>query len=140
MRTLLAVASIALLVGAGFGCGDDTTTTTVADMSAIPDMTIPHDMQTLTCAQILMCQVPCTTVACSAACIQAGSTAAQATFSQLVNCLIDACNPDAGNPAGSCNGVSDVTSPTCQACLKAAGGAAAMGGACSTEYQTCGSM
>lgn len=140
MRTLLAVASVALLVGAGFGCGDDTTTTPVSDMTAVADMTIPHDMQTLSCAQILMCQVPCTTVACTLGCVAEGSTTGKTAFTGLVNCLINACNPDAGNPAGSCAGAADVTMPGCQACLKAAGMTAAGGGACNAEYLNCGSM
>ncbi len=140
MRTLLAVASVALLVGAGFGCGDDTTTTPVSDMTAVADMSaMPHDMQTLGCAQILMCQAACTTLACTAGCIQEGSTTAQTTFGALVNCLVNACNPDAGNPAGSCNGISDIMSASCQMCLKAAGAAAAQGGTCTTQYQACGS-
>ena len=140
MRTLLAVASVALLVGAGFGCGDDTTTTPVNDMTAVADMTIPHDMQTLSCAQILSCQRTCTTVACSVGCVSSGSSAAQTTFTTLVGCLVNACNPDAGNSAGSCAGVSDVASPSCQACLQAAGVAAAMGGTCNAEYTTCTTM
>ena len=53
MRTLLALASIAMLAGAVSGCGDDTTSGSV-DMTLGPDMSAtPHDMATLTCAQIL---------------------------------------------------------------------------------------
>lgn len=140
MRTLLAVASVALLVGAGFGCGDDTTTTPVADMTAVADMTVPHDMQTLSCKQILACQATCTSVSCTLGCVSEGSTSAQTAFGGLVNCLVNACNPDAGNSAGSCAGISDVMSPSCQACLKAAGMTAAGGGTCSAEYNTCASM
>ena len=36
MRTLLAVASLAMLVGAGVGCGDDTTAARGADMTMAP--------------------------------------------------------------------------------------------------------
>lgn len=140
MRTLLAVASVALLVGAGFGCGDDTTSGSVTDMAVTVDMTMPHDMATLTCAQVLQCQSTCTTVSCTLGCVAAASSSAKTTFTTLANCLINACNPDAGNPAGSCNGVADVMSASCQACLKAAGGAAATGGTCNAEYTACASM
>lgn len=140
MRTLLAVASIALLVGAGFGCGDDTTTMSVSDMSAIADMTVPHDMATLSCAQILTCQSTCTSVSCTLGCVAAGSTTGKTAFTGLVNCLVNACNPDAGNPAGSCAGLADVMSASCQACLAAAGKTAAGGGTCHAEYANCQSM
>ena len=141
MRTLLAVASVALLVGAGFGCGDDTTTTSVSDMSAVADMTVPHDMQQLTCAQAITCEFNCTDATCQAACIAEANSNAKTLLGLLAACLFNACSPDAGNPNGSCSGAADITSPSCQACLGAAGTAAASAGApCHTEFTTCESM
>ena len=140
MRTLLAVASVALLVGAGVGCGDDTTTTSVADMSAIPDMTIPHDMQTLTCAQILSCEQSCgSSATCAGACVAEGTTAAKGLIGLFIQCLYNACNPDAGNANGSCSAPGD-TQPGCLACIQATGQGAALGGTCNTEFMNCASM
>jgi len=139
MRTLLAVASVALLVGAGFGCGDDTTTTTVSDMTAVADMTIPHDMTTLTCAQVITCERNCTDNACRQACIAEANSTAQGLIQQFVGCLLAACNPDAGNANGSCSGPTD-TSASCTMCLGATGQGAALGGACHTELANCEAM
>ena len=139
MRTLLAVASVALLVGAGFGCGDDTTTTSVADMTAVADMTIPHDMTTLTCAQVLACERNCTDAACQAACVTEANSTAKGLILTFVGCLYGACNPDAGNANGSCNGTAD-QSQSCLACINATGQGAALGGACHTEFANCASM
>jgi len=140
MRTLLAVASIALLVGAGFGCGDDTTTTPVADMTAVADMTIPHDMQQLTCAQILSCEQGCSgNASCAAACAAEGNSTAKQLIGTFVVCLLGACNPDAGNTNGSCSGPTD-TSAGCLNCLNQTGIGAATGGACHTEFANCAAM
>ena len=139
MRTLLAVASVALLVGAGFGCGDDTTTTTVADMTAVADMTIPHDMQQLTCAQVLVCEKNCTDAACQASCVAEANSTAKSLIQTFLVCLYNACNPDAGNPNGACSGLTD-QSHSCLGCLQATGMGAALGPPCHTEFTNCASM
>ena len=140
MRTLLALASLTLLIGAGFGCGDDTTTVTM-DMAVGADMSAtPHDMQTLTCAQILSCEQSCgTNASCAAACAAEGNTAAKGLIGAFVVCLYGACNPDAGNTNGMCTGVGD-SSQSCLGCLNATGQGAALGGACHTEFMNCAAM
>ncbi len=140
MRTLLALASVTLLVVGGFGCGDDTTTTSVADMTVIHDLSAnPADMMTLTCAQILTCERACTTAACQTACVAEGTTAAKGLIGQFLLCLVNACNPDAGNPNGACSGLTD-TSAGCLNCLNQTGLGAATGGTCNTQFMACASM
>src|SRR3954471_20750982 len=140
MRTVLALASLTVLIGAGFGCGDDTTTMSVADMAMSVDMTIPHDMQTLTCAQILSCEQGCAgSATCAAACAAEGSTNAKGLIGAFVLCLYGACNPDAGNTNGICTGAGD-TSNSCLNCLNQTGQGAALGGACHTEFANCAAM
>ncbi|MCU1278555.1 MAG: hypothetical protein JWM53_2101 [bacterium] len=136
MRTLFALASLTLLVATGVGCGDDTTTA-VADMTVGADLSAtPHDMATLTCAQIITCESNCTTSSCQVGCFSAGSTAAQATFGQFLGCLAQTCGPTDGGGNGSCTGVTD-TSAGCQTCLKNAGMNAALGGPCNSQFMAC---
>lgn len=140
MRTLLALASLTLLIGAGFGCGDDTTTATM-DMAVGADMSAtPHDMQTLTCAQILSCEQGCAgNATCAGACVSEGNTNAKGLIGAFVVCLYGACNPDAGNTNGSCTGAGD-TSAGCLNCLNATGQGAAVSGPCHTEFANCAAM
>jgi hypothetical protein len=138
MRTLLAVASLMMLVGAGFGCGDDTTAAT-ADMTLGPDMSaIPHDMTTLTCAQILACVQGCAgNTTCDATCVSEGSTNGKALIGAFTTCLAETCGPgDGGND--SCTSLTD-TSTACANCLNSTGTNAALGGGapCSTEFAAC---
>jgi len=122
MRTLLAVASFALLVGTGVGCGDDTTTATM-DMAMAHDLAVavPHDMTMLSCAQILTCSEGCTTsssaAACAQACVTSGTTAAQSTFQALELCVLGQCGGDGGI---------DIN------CFEAA-----VAGPCMTQYAAC---
>jgi len=137
MRTLLAIASVALLVGAGFGCGDDTTTTTANDMAATADLTVGGDMAKIqTCAAILTCVGACTSASCQTACYTNASSAAQAKFGPFLTCLVETCGPgDGGN--GSCANVTD-TSAACQTCLGGVfQGAMTAGMACHAEFATC---
>ena len=139
MRTLLALASVALLAGAGFGCGDDTTTTTVADMTAVADMTVttPHDMTQFTCAQILTCAQGCSDAACQATCASEGTTMGKQLIGAFTTCLFETCGPgDGGND--SCTSLTD-TSAGCATCLNNTAQAAAIGGGapCSTEFHAC---
>ena len=140
MRTLLALASLTILIGAG--CGDDTTAP-VADLAVGADMSAtPHDMMTLTCAQILSCEQACAqgATSCALACISEGSSAAKTAFGSFLGCLLAACNPDAGNTNGSCTGATD-QSASCQACLGGTGASASMvGKPCHTEFVNCASM
>ncbi len=105
MRTLLAVASFALLVGAGFGCGDDTTSSAL-DMTAGHDLAVPvmHDMATLTCAQIFTCTTGCENAtnpaSCAQACVSEGTTAAQGLFGTLETCIVTNCTTDGGIDVG----------------------------------------
>jgi len=137
MRTLLAIASVALLVGAGFGCGDDTTTTTANDMAATADLTVGGDMAKLqTCAAILACVQNCTSASCQTACYTGASSTAQAKFGPFLTCLVETCGPgDGGN--GSCTGPTDPQS-ACQTCLGTTfAGAMTAGMACHAEFATC---
>jgi hypothetical protein len=113
-----------LLVGAGVGCGDDTTTSTM-DMATAHDLAVavPHDMATLTCAQVFSCTTNCVTstnaAACAAACVSEGTTAAQGLFQTLETCIVQTCETDAGIDFG---------------CAQTAVG---NGGACSTQFAAC---
>ena len=124
MRTLLAVASVALLVAGGFGCGDDTTTSSVSDMTAVADMSAtPHDMMTLNCAQILSCSANCTTQACVGGCIAEGKSTSQGVVGQLLQCAEGACAADGGVDV-------NCVTQTVQASLTGAGPCASQGSAC----------
>jgi hypothetical protein len=141
MRTLLALASLTVLIGAGFGCGDDTTSVATMDMAVVHDISAtPVDMQTLTCAQVLSCEQNCAgSATCAQACAAEANTNAKALLGAFVLCLYGACNPDAGNTNGSCTAPGD-TSAGCLACINATGQSAAIGGACHTEFMNCASM
>ena len=137
MRTLLAVASVALLVGAGFGCGDDTTTTPVADMTAVADMTIPHDMMQLNCGQIAMCAQNATSTTAAGACITEGKTSSQGLLTTMLGCAFTACGPTDGGGTGMCSGITDM-SAGCRQCV---GGIVTSGiagsGPCVSSVQAC---
>lgn len=140
MRTVLALASLTVLLTAGIGCGD-TTTATGADMSMVvgPDMSAtPHDMMTLTCAQILSCEQSCTSASCQIGCISEGTTAAKGTFGMFLGCLVQTCGPTDGGGTGMCTGVTDMSSG-CQGCLQSTAAGAATGGACHTQFAACAS-
>ena len=136
MRNLLTVVSLLLL--AAPGCGDDTTTMTSTDMAIGADMSAsPHDMATLSCAQVLSCTSACTTLTCYAGCITSGSTAAQGRFNAFSGCLFAACGTGDGGGTGMCTSNSD-TSPTCLACVNSTGTAAATtGNPCNTQFAAC---
>jgi hypothetical protein len=95
MRTLLALASLTLLVGAGVGCGDDTTTTTVADMTAVADLSVAHDMMTLNCGQIISCTIACSG-SCAQTCLAEGKQASAQAAAAFFTCALGACSPDGG--------------------------------------------
>ena len=140
MRTLLAVASLTMLVGAGFGCGDDTTATTMDMTMAAKDMSAAIvDMQKLTCAQILSCVMACSgSQSCELACVGDGSTQAQGLIETFEGCLFGVCGPGDGGNA-SCSGPTD-TSSGCSTCLNNTAGAAALGnGPCAASYSACSS-
>lgn len=137
MRTLLAVASVALLVGAGFGCGDDTTTTPVADLAVPVDMTIPHDMMQLNCGQIAMCAANATSAAAAGACIAEGKTTSQGLLQTMLGCAFTACGPTDGGGTGMCTGLTDM-SQTCRGCVQGVVTAGVTGGgACAASVQAC---
>ena len=138
MRTLLALASLTLLVGAGVGCGDDTTTATV-DMTAIADMSAtPHDLSTLSCAQILTCAANASSTAAAAACISEGKQSSQGLFQAVFLCAAGACGPTDGGGTGMCTGLTD-TSQGCQNCIKdvISAGLVGGGGACGSQVTAC---
>jgi len=140
MRTLLALASLTLLIGAGFGCGDDTTTATM-DLAVGADMTAAAtDMSKLSCAQILSCAQACgANLSCATACVTNGSTAAQQKFGAFSACVIGECGPADGG-TGSHHGQCPIppdNSTTCQMCLSSVGQGAALGGPCNAEFMDC---
>jgi hypothetical protein len=127
MRTLLAALSLVMLVGAGVGCGDDSTTTTGADMAVGLDMTAAaHDMSQLNCGQILSCSRTCTTLACAQQCIAEGKTTSQQIAGGLLQCAGAAC-------AGGDGGV-DTTCATNVVLAAVSGGGS---GPCKAEGQAC---
>src|SRR6478609_3814345 len=139
MRTWLALASLTLLIGAGIGCGDDTTTVTM-DMAVGADMTAAAvDMQKLTCAQILSCAQACgSNITCAGACITNGSTAAQGKFGAFSACVLQQCGPVDGGGNNSCPVPPD-NSTACQQCIQSVGQGAALGGVCNAEFMDCAS-
>lgn len=141
MRTIVALASLTLLVAAGSGCGDDTTSGGV-DMTMGADLSVvvPHDMATLSCAMTLSCVQGCSgSASCQVACIGAASTTAKTKFGAFAGCLFAVCGPVDGGGSGMCTGVND-TSGGCQACIGQAGQAAVTGTAatpCHNQYADC---
>jgi hypothetical protein len=137
MRTILALASVALLVGAGFGCGDDTTTG-AADMTAIADMSAtPHDMTTLNCSQVLDCASKATTATAQAACFSEANSKAQGLLTTALGCAYGACGSVDAGGTGMCKMLGDMT----QGCLACVSDIVNQGvvnqGACATQVQAC---
>ena len=99
MRTLLAVASLGLLIGAGVGCGDDTTAPATMDLAVGADMTAtPHDMMTLNCSQIISCTLACQGT-CAQTCLGEGKAASQTKATSFFTCALGACTTDGGQDA-----------------------------------------
>ena len=126
MRTLLAVASLGLLIGAGVGCGDDTTAPATMDLAVGADMTAtPHDMMTLNCGQIISCTIACQG-SCVQTCLAEGKTSSQSVATSFFTCAVGACTTDGGmDPV--CLGT------TIQQGLQGAGVCASQGTACSSD-------
>jgi hypothetical protein len=94
---MLIVASLMLLVGAGVGCGDDSTSNAGVDMAVGMDMTaVAHDMAQLSCLQVLMCARSCTTLTCAQNCLAEGKPAAQTAANDLLTCVSANCMADGG--------------------------------------------
>ncbi len=128
MRTLLAAAAMVMLVGAGTGCGDDTTSNLVHDMAMTAnDLSVPvmTDMSMLNCGQIIQCASNCTTLTCAQQCATAGKSASQTKFGALIQCAATACTTDGGVD---------------QTCTRNTIGAGLLGnGPCKTQGQACAS-
>lgn len=130
MRTLLALASLTVLVGAGFGCGDDTTSG-AGDMTMSADLHAPAgDMAKLNCKQLLACVGACTTTTCVATCAAAASSTATTKATTLAGCIGGVCGTADGG-SGACTSPTD-SSQGCQVCE---GGA--VQGPCATDYAAC---
>lgn len=137
MRTLVAIASLGLLIGAGVGCGDDTTAPATMDLAVGADMTvvIPHDMMKLTCTQVVSCAATATSVADAAACLSEAKS--PTTVTALLNCAFDACGPVDGGGTGMCMNATDTSQP-CQGCLGTViQGALSGGSTCMAQGQAC---
>ena len=129
MRTLLAVASLVMLVGAGFGCGDDTTSGGV-DMTVGPDMHVATDMAKMNCKMLLACAGACTSQTCVATCAAASSSTAVQKATVLAACINGKCGTVDGG-TGACTSPGD-TSAGCQSCEQGA-----VLGTCSSQYSAC---
>ncbi len=130
MKTLIALASLVLLVGVVSGCGDDTTTMT-ADMTVGADMHAPAgDMAKMNCGQLLTCVQGCTDQTCLGTCAAGASTAAATKAGALGVCIAGACGMVDGG-TGACTSTAD-TSAGCVACEQGA-----VIGACNTQYAAC---
>jgi hypothetical protein len=143
MRTLLALASLTVLVAAGFGCGDDTTAVT-ADMTVGADMTAAAgDMAKFqTCAAVLACIGACQGNAqCGLNCQTNQSTGAAQYWTPYATCLYLSCAPvDGGGGNGTVCPIPPTTNPdqACQQCLGTAFvGSTSAGGACNMQYAAC---
>ena len=129
MRTLLALASLTLLVGAGVGCGDDTTSGS-ADMTMTADLHAPAgDMAKLNCGQLLTCVQGCgTSATCAGTCIAGASSSATTKAQTLAGCVNGVC----GTADGGTGDCANPASNNCTACETAA-----VMGTCSSQYAAC---
>jgi len=132
MRTLLALASLTVLIGAGVvGCGDDTTSGT-ADLATGPDLhAAGGDMAKMNCKMLLACVSACTSQTCAGQCVAGASTTAVTKAGALAQCLVGTCGTVDGG-SGACTSTSD-TSAGCQACEQNA----VATGPCGPAYATC---
>lgn len=143
MKPVLALASLSLLIAAGFGCGDDTTTPTTMDMAMSADLTAnAGDMAKIqTCAAVLSCIGGCSGNAqCSVACQTNQSAAAAQYWTPFAGCVYLSCAQVDGG-SGMCP-YPPTTNPdaACQQCLGAAFvGSMQTGGACNAQYSACAS-
>ena len=135
MRTLLALASLTVLIGVGVvGCGDDTTAAS-ADMTMGADLHVAAgDMAKLNCGQLLTCVNGCTSQACAGTCIAGASSTAVTKAGALAACIAGVCGTGDGG-SGACTSTTD-TSAGCQTCETNAVGATGAG-PCGTAYATC---
>ena len=134
MRTLLALASLTALIGAGVGCGDDTTTAT-ADMTMGADLHAGGgDMAKMNCSQLLTCVTGCTTQACAWTCIAGASSTAVTKAGTLAGCVNGVCGTGDGG-SGACTSPTD-NMMTCTDCESAAVGPTAAG-PCGAAYTAC---
>jgi len=133
-RILFLVAAAAII-----GCGDDTTSPTTHDLATVSDLSVPLDMSSLSCANILACRAGCgQNLVCQAACHDSGTAAAKSADDAFVACLVLACAPVDGGTK-SCTSATD-SSPACITCLaNTATQAMSPGGPCYSEYSTCAS-
>lgn len=129
MRTLLALASLTLLVGAGIGCGDDTTSG-AADMTMFADLHAPAgDMAKLNCGQLITCVQGCgTSTTCIGTCVAAASSSATTKAQTLAACINGVC----GTADGGTGDCANPASPNCATCEMTA-----VGGTCHAAYATC---
>lgn len=133
MRTLLALASLTVLIGAGVvGCGDDTTAAS-ADMTMSADLHAggSTDMAKMNCGQLLTCVGACTSQTCAGTCIAGASSTAVTKAGTLAACIAGTCGTVDGG-SGACTSTSD-TSATCTACENAA----VATGPCGPAYAAC---
>lgn len=131
MRTILALASLTILVAAGFGCGDDTTTST-SDLAVGADLHAPvGDMAKMNCGQLLMCASACTSQTCAAQCAAGASATAVQKAQQLAACVYGVCGMVDGG-SGMCTSPAD-RSTGCQTCE----GNAVASGPCGSAYAAC---
>lgn len=132
-QLLFLVAAVAMV-----GCGDDTTSST-QDLATVSDLSVPLDMSSLSCANIVSCQAGCgQNLVCQIACRDSGTMAAKATYDSFAACLVLTCAPVDGGTK-SCTSATD-NSAACRACLaNASVQAMTAGGACSSEYGACAS-
>jgi hypothetical protein len=134
MRTLLALASLTVLIGAASGCGDDTTSGS-ADMTMTADLHAPAgDMAKLNCGQLLTCVGACTSQTCAGQCVAGASATAVTKAGTLAKCINGVCGPVDGG-SGACPTPGD-TSAGCMTCEQNAVGATGTG-PCGPAYAAC---
>jgi hypothetical protein len=136
MKQLLLLVAAASIIG----CGDDTTSPSPNhDLATVSDFSVPLDMISLSCANILACQAGCgQNLVCQAGCRDSGTTMAKALNDAFVACLALTCAPVDGGTK-SCTSATD-TSPACLTCLaNTATQAMSPGGPCNSEYGACAS-
>ncbi|HEX6839077.1 MAG TPA: hypothetical protein VF334_21005 [Polyangia bacterium] len=108
-------------------------------MTAVADMTIPHDMMQLNCGQIAMCAANATSAAAAGACITEGKTTSQGLLTTMLGCAYTACGSTDGGGTGMCSGSPGTDmSAGCRQCVQGVVTAGITGGgACATSVQAC---
>lgn len=126
MKTLIAMAALALMVGIT-GCGDDDNTNKDMGMSMV-DMHVPGGES---CLMVVSCVQKCADQSCANTCLDKGTAMAQTKANALINCIKGQCLGTVDGGAAACSSPFD-QSDACKACQTTAGA-----GVCGAQALAC---